>query len=201
MPHLPPGWVPPPPPQLPPTNRFAIASAVLSPFGGVLGLIFGIVALVQIRRNYQQGRQLAINGIAISLITMVVLGILLALHLNTGGYRPYANYLTAGQCVNGLADATQVGRLPVVACNQPHDAEVFAAFPLPGAYFEVNEKAEAGCGERLPAYAPDALSDPRIEVQYLLPTEEGFRRGDLNIVCLLVDARGQHTGSLRTVAG
>ena len=49
------------------TNGFAIASLVLSFCGGVLlSVIFGIVALVQIRKRPQAGKGLAIAGLVIS---------------------------------------------------------------------------------------------------------------------------------------
>ena len=53
------------------TNRMAVASLVCSLFGWlcligpILGLIFGFVALSQIRQTGQRGRGMAIAGIAI----------------------------------------------------------------------------------------------------------------------------------------
>ena len=55
------------------TNGFAIAGFILSFFGGLLGLIFSIVGLVQInRRGNQKGKGLAIAGIVISAVMMIV---------------------------------------------------------------------------------------------------------------------------------
>lgn len=53
---------------------------------GVLGVIFGIVALRQIGRSHQSGRGLAIAGIVVGAVT-ILLGILLlvALLTTTGG--------------------------------------------------------------------------------------------------------------------
>ncbi|MCV7445172.1 DUF4190 domain-containing protein [Mycobacterium paraense] len=71
----PPGY---PPPQMVGTNGFAVASLVCSLFGWVcmfigafLGIIFGFVALSQIRRTGQKGRGMAIAGIVIGAVVLV----------------------------------------------------------------------------------------------------------------------------------
>ncbi len=60
----------------PPTNGFAIASLVLGIIGGsLLALIFGYVALAQIRRSYgtQGGRGIALAGVVLGWIGIVVI--------------------------------------------------------------------------------------------------------------------------------
>ncbi len=76
----PPGY---PPPQMAGTNGFAVASLLCSLFGWVcmfigafLGIIFGFVALSQIKRTGQKGRGMAIAGIVVGAV-VVVLGIAL----------------------------------------------------------------------------------------------------------------------------
>jgi hypothetical protein len=54
------------------TNGFAIASLVTAFLCSLLGLIFGLVALSQIKRTGQGGYGLAVAGIVISVIGMVV---------------------------------------------------------------------------------------------------------------------------------
>jgi hypothetical protein len=85
------GPQPPPvygPPQRPPfvpvagTNGLAVASLVLGIVwlfwvGSLVGLIFGLVALRQIKRRNQDGRGLAIAGVVLSIIWLVVLLLLL----------------------------------------------------------------------------------------------------------------------------
>jgi hypothetical protein len=60
------------------TNGFAIASLVLAFFCSILGLIFGIVALNQIKKRPQGGRGLAIAGIVISVLGMIAGAIVVA---------------------------------------------------------------------------------------------------------------------------
>src|SRR5262245_48025814 len=71
------------PPPAPGTNAMAVASLVCSLFGWVclfigafLGVIFGFIALSQIKRSGQRGRGLAIAGIVIGSV-LLVLGIAL----------------------------------------------------------------------------------------------------------------------------
>jgi len=76
-----------PPPQATGTNGMAIASLVCSLFGwlciigGILGIIFGFLALNQIKQSGQGGRGMAIAGIVIGVIVtaiMILVGILRA---------------------------------------------------------------------------------------------------------------------------
>lgn len=76
-----------PPPQATGTNGMAIASLVCSLFGwlciigGILGIIFGFLALNQIKQSGQGGRGMAIAGIVIGVIVtaiVILVGILRA---------------------------------------------------------------------------------------------------------------------------
>lgn len=72
------GYGYPPPPQAVGTNGMAIASLVCSVFGwvcligSILGLVFGFIALGQIKRTGQRGRGLAIAGIVIGAVGTVL---------------------------------------------------------------------------------------------------------------------------------
>ncbi|HWF28505.1 MAG TPA: DUF4190 domain-containing protein [Mycobacterium sp.] len=77
-----------PPPQRIGTNGMAIASLVCSLFGwlciigGILGIIFGFLALGQIKQSGQGGRGMAIAGIVIGVVVtalVIFAGILGAL--------------------------------------------------------------------------------------------------------------------------
>jgi hypothetical protein len=58
------------------TNTFALASLVLGICGGApLGLVFGVIALAQIRQTDERGRRLALSGIALSTVWLLVLGV------------------------------------------------------------------------------------------------------------------------------
>ena len=71
------GQTPAPYPPKPSTNGFAIASLILGILGGVpLSVIFGIIALNQIKRSRQGGRGMAIAGLVLSgLWTLLIIAI------------------------------------------------------------------------------------------------------------------------------
>ncbi|WP_161522191.1 DUF4190 domain-containing protein [Bifidobacterium aemilianum] len=54
------------------TNTLAIVSLVTSFFIAIVGLITGIISLVQIKKSREKGKGLAIAGVVISIVSMVV---------------------------------------------------------------------------------------------------------------------------------
>ncbi|HEY2058288.1 MAG TPA: DUF4190 domain-containing protein [Amycolatopsis sp.] len=125
----------PPPPVPVTTSGFAIASLVLAipAISLPLSIGFGIAALVRIRRTGQNGRGLAIAGLAVSgawLLVLVVGVVLSLLGLKTAS--PADAFLNAhqGDCLISLDD--QRTDLRAVFCDNPHDVEVFATVPLTG---------------------------------------------------------------------
>jgi fumarate reductase subunit D len=74
-----------PPPQATGTNGMAIASLVCSLLGWlciigpILGIIFGFLALGQIKQSGQGGRGMAIAGIIIGAVVIVILIVLVTL--------------------------------------------------------------------------------------------------------------------------
>lgn len=78
--YQPPGYQP--PPQAQGTNGFAIAALVFGLLGGCLALIFGPIALSQIKKTGQQGRGMAIAGMVafgVWLVIGVLIGVTAAL--------------------------------------------------------------------------------------------------------------------------
>ncbi|WP_203612239.1 DUF4190 domain-containing protein [Amycolatopsis sp. SID8362] len=126
------------PPRPTGRNGMAIASLILGILGIcglslVLGLILGIIALVQINRTGQPGRGMAIAGIVLSLLWaggLAVGVVYVASKAKTLGTTPTIVGLQVGECYDtppGFgADATKV------PCTGPHDGEVFDTVPLKG---------------------------------------------------------------------
>ena len=65
-------------PQLPGTNRLAIASLISSfigwlvGIGAIVGIVLGVIAINQIKRTPQEGYGLAVAGIAVGIAALVV---------------------------------------------------------------------------------------------------------------------------------
>ncbi|HEX7746724.1 MAG TPA: DUF4190 domain-containing protein [Micromonosporaceae bacterium] len=205
-----PGY-PPPVPE-PGLNGFAVASLVLGIIGGILlSVIFGIVALVQMRKRPYRGKGLAIAGLVLSgvwtlgLIALIVVAIAAGADRDasgqvTGAGSVSARQLRPGDCVNDLDEGENVLSLPAVPCAESHEGEVFATFRIPGTTWpgdtQVSRQAEQGCWDRLSSYAP-AADEESVELFLLQPTQEAWTRGDHGVTCIATHHAGRTTGSLR----
>ena len=76
-----------PPPPAASTNGFAVAALIFGILGRLLGFVFGIIALVQIRRTGQKGTGLAVAGLVLSALWLLALGLGLVLLLAAGADR------------------------------------------------------------------------------------------------------------------
>lgn len=109
-----------------------------------------------------------------------------------------------GDCL----DTTALGGLqeiPTVPCDDPHDAQVFHTFDLPGGDYpgdeEVIEAADAGCVAAFEAYIGEAADESALDIWYLTPPEQGWvSAGDREVICLAVadePATGSFAGTGR----
>jgi hypothetical protein len=194
-----------------------VVSLVLGVCGGWLfGLVFGVVALVQIHRRPQRGKAMAIAGVVLSCVLPVVLvagG--LAIYVVSRDRADADRYVSAdvaaaelvpGACINDFEAGPSGADPTYVACNVPHDAEVFARFDLVGGaypgYDSVAAGTEHGCEERLSAYAPqldrlDADQLARLGRYFYYPTGPSWRMGDRLVICMITNEAGRRSGSVR----
>ena len=208
-----------PPPGGGGTSGFAIASLIFGILGGVLfSVIFGIVALFQIRKRGQTGRGLAITGLALSgcWVLLIAGGITAAIISDAGDSSASSSTgstgsttdtdsgtvavtkLKPGNCINGINGTGSIEDLPVVACTLPHEGEVYAVFELPAGPWPgdtaVQEQSEKRCNAELKTYAPKAADT--VDVLYLHPLQLSWSR-DRGVTCVATDERGTSTGSVR----
>jgi hypothetical protein len=195
------------------TSGFAIASLIFGILGGILlSVIFGIVALVQIRKRGQTGRGMAVAGLVLSgcWLLVIIIGVTAAIISDSGddATRSTAGGATSGtvsvtqlkpgDCINGLQTFGSVEDLPVVSCATPHEGEVYAVFNLPAGPWPgdtaVQEQAEKRCDTELKAYASKPAAT--VEVLYLHPLRQSWSR-DRGVTCVATDERGTSTGSVR----
>ncbi|WP_314221319.1 DUF4190 domain-containing protein [Streptomyces zaehneri] len=202
-----------------PVNGVAIAALVLGLlcFLPGVGLLLGIIALVQIRKRGERGKAMAIVGTVLSSVGLAVW----VLALSTGGASDFWDgfkegasgnssfALAKGDCfdVPGETFDEDVYDVDEVDCSGEHDAEVFATVPLTGDSFpgddHVTDVADDKCYTLQDAYAMDpwVLTD-EVDVYYLTPTADSWSWGDREITCVFanVDEKGTLTGSLRADA-
>ncbi|MFS8198548.1 DUF4190 domain-containing protein [Streptomyces sp. CWNU-52B] len=203
----------------PPVNGLAITALVFGVqcFLPLVGLIFGIFALVQIKKKGHRGKGLAVTGMVLSGLGTAVLALTLAVSgpgfwddlkenardTNESGASFSVDrgecFDTPGGALEGMAESVDT-----VPCEGEHDAEVFANFQLPGGGYPgddaVAEAADDRCYALQYAYAMDSWAVPEdVDVYYFTPTRDSWGLGDREVSCLFgnVDERGTLTGSLR----
>jgi hypothetical protein len=200
-----------------PFNGFAIAALVL----GILcclpavGLVLGIVALVQIKKRGERGKGMAVGGMVMSSIGVLLLVLMVA----TGGAGDFWDgvkegadgtgstfSLHKGECFNAPGDTLEglAYDVDAVPCAGKHDAEVFAEVAAHGDSYPGDSAISAEAGDQCYAltdtYAMDGWAVPdNVDVYYFTPTPQSWRTGDREITCVFgnTDEQGTLTGSLR----
>lgn len=117
---------------------------------------------------------------------------------------PAALRLRPGDCFDDPADGA-LTQADLVACDQPHDNEVFATIDHPAAAGEgfpgrdaVVAYAEQECVAPFAEYVGRDYDTSRYSLFPVVPSAESWERGDRQIVCALYDHRaGPLTGSAR----
>ncbi|MER6911467.1 DUF4190 domain-containing protein [Streptomyces sp. NPDC000594] len=216
-----PGYSP-APPGPPPTNGFSVASLV----AGVvcclppLGLVLGIIALVQIRRRREQGTGMAVAGTVLSALSTLLTLVLLVTGgaaelwrgaqegMEAAGRSQSTLDLAEGDCLNlpgdgplGEGDAYAVD---VVECEKGHEAEITGSFRLVGydrfpGDDRIEPLAERRCEEINWMYARDEwLVQGRMELYYYAPTKGSWATGDSTVTCAFATVDGSRTrGTIR----
>ncbi|MFE0028259.1 DUF4190 domain-containing protein [Amycolatopsis sp. NPDC059021] len=193
----------PPAPVVPGRNGYATASLSLAIFGftgipGLLGVIFGIVALVQLRRTRQAGRGFAITGIVLSVLWLAgaVFWIFDELDDPPGSYGLYA--LQKGDCfVEAVPTGTNATK---VSCTEAHDAEVIGTVALAGDAYpgdnQVSSQAALDCNRQAVHFfdkkiAPGVYTIPQI------PSERAWDHGVRTAMCLAFGSSGRLSQPVR----
>ncbi|MEU6851003.1 DUF4190 domain-containing protein [Actinacidiphila alni] len=211
-PGYPGGWYPPPPTN---TNGMAIASLVTS-FTCIplLGAIFGLVGLKQIKRRGERGKGLAVAGLVLSTIGTLGLALIITLGvlgvLDDGNTR--VDRLEVGQCFNTVdsslgdyrGDGERSTTVDVVKCAEKHDAEAFAIFGVePGSgggypgVDAISAIAESKCASLADEYAAGVPWENSVDIYYYMPPPDGWRRGDHSVTCFFGATDGKVTGSVK----
>ncbi|MDX2389809.1 MULTISPECIES: DUF4190 domain-containing protein [unclassified Streptomyces] len=218
-----PVWGPPAHAYPPALNGFALASLLVGLLCfPPLGIVFGVVALVQIARKRERGRVLAVVGLVVSLVMTVVAAVGIDAYGRTfldrmGPSRTYEEAegepavmeeLRAGECFNvpggDLLDEDPLAHR--IGCGQVHDAEVTSTTLLDIASFpgtqELQQTVTDMCWKAQDAYAMDTWALPAYaEMFYFAPSHESWRAGDRRLICVIGTAEQEHRGSLREDEG
>ncbi|WP_343237948.1 DUF4190 domain-containing protein [Streptomyces sp. SID2999] len=195
----------------------SLITGILCCLPGV-GLLLGLVALLQIRKRGQRGRAVAVVGSALS-GGGLALAVLLVTTGATGwmwqgvkdGVRESVNLsLAKGDCFDSAGGdlGGAVYDIRTVPCEGAHEGEVFATFTLKDGPYPGDDTVTAAaerCVGLLDAYAMDAWALPGdVDVFHLSPSRGTWSLGDRGVTCVLgsttegsTTEAGTLTGSLR----
>lgn len=206
--------------QVAPVNGFAIGSLILGLLCCVVpgvGLVLGVVALVQIRKKGQRGTAMAVIGSVLSGLSLLGLLVMIA----TGGMSGFWYGLKEGVRDNGTSLSVAKGEcfdtpggamtgdtyydVDKVPCSGEHDGEVFGVFQVTGhdtypGDTGIGTLADDRCYKLQGTYAMDAWALPSyVDVYYLTPTRDSWDAGDREITCAFGNTTEglTLTGSLR----
>ncbi len=178
-----------------------LLSSFLSP---VLAIVFGIVALVWIRRTGGRGRAMAITGIVLGVIWtgLTVVFIVLGVHaVNYGNL----GRLQAGACFNNLQPGQVSTQVHFSSCSQPHNGQVVGTFALPGQTWPgaaaLHREASAGCTAMLGSVLRQHALGGGISALNYTPDQQAWSSGNRSASCVLLDPNSRHAGSMLAPSG
>ena len=167
-------------------------------------LVLGPLALIRVGRSGARGRALAITGLALAGLWTVAAAIVAAAIITRPPppkpvTLPRVFSLRAGQCLDSAANG--MSGVQVLSCAQPHDAEVFATFRLPGSRYPgaaaAQQSARQGCVSRLGGYLNPDLSATSLAQSYVYPDAGAWSAGERTVVCTVRSTSGSLAGSVR----
>jgi hypothetical protein len=115
--------------------------------------------------------------------------------------------LVRGECIDEpeFLGADLYASVDVVDCEQPHIAEFYSHFDVPGDEYpgdeEVWDSAEIGCSAEFGVYVGTSWEESRYDYMYFGPDETNWAVGDHEVMCFIVDYEQEFTsGSARNGA-
>lgn len=108
--------------------------------------------------------------------------------------------LAEGDCITDLDSlGTTVSDVPVVPCDQEHEAEIYHLFDLPDGDFPaetLDADAQEGCTAAFEDYFGEPYEESALSITYLTPSAESWEQDDQEVVCIaLTPADGATDGS------
>ncbi|MEU9664779.1 DUF4190 domain-containing protein [Streptomyces bobili] len=202
-----------------PVNGVAIAALVLGVlcFLPAVGLVLGVIALLQIKKRGERGTGMAVGGAVLSSLGLALWVVMLATGGASSFWEGFKEGVTAnsslslakGDCFDVPGDSVEedVYDVDTVDCAGEHEGEVFGTVQLSGGSYPgdaaVADEAEDKCYTLGSQYTLDTwtLTD-EIDHYHFTPTRESWEWGDRQIACFFghTDERSTLTGSLRSDA-
>ncbi|NTW41227.1 MAG: hypothetical protein HGA44_15370 [Cellulomonadaceae bacterium] len=111
--------------------------------------------------------------------------------------------LRVGDCLDSTALDEEIETVPVIPCDEPHDAEVYARYEFDeGAYpgeDSVAQTAEKFCYNEFSGFVGATYEDSALDFFPMFPVQDGWEQiDDREVLCMVIDLDG---GVTATMAG
>ncbi|MCU1681970.1 MAG: hypothetical protein JWQ81_2709 [Amycolatopsis sp.] len=182
-------------------NGFAVASLIcgILSFSGILmilAVVFGCLALAQIRRNGQDGRKLAIVGLSAAGAWLLGIIIIVAVAVSNGsdvsaGPGPAGFGLKAGDCFDHATTSDGSEEITRPSCTSAHSAEAFAVLTLAGTSYPSAATLKSlpeQCAAQATAYLDPDRNYPGLTTGYLYPPRQDWAAGNHTAICYFEDS-------------
>ena len=106
--------------------------------------------------------------------------------------------LRVGDCIISSELDENFSEVPVVPCTQPHDAEIYYLFDMPGDTFDEEAATEAArevCPEMIEEYVGPNwayIASEGLGAAWFLPTDDTWKRGDREVDCVAYTVSGEN---------
>lgn len=189
---------------IPGTNGLAVAALVLGlvgfavPLAAIVAIVLGSVALSQLRSRPQEGRPMAMSGVALGVVsvllwTAVVTFAILSTDEEDGsgargaGSRVSVDSLESGECFDGLNEGA-MRSVTLRPCEGPHQAQVITTLTLPDGAWpgedEVVRLSQDRCMERMEGRVIESFLDD-LDVYTIYPQSAFAWRLDRTATCIV----------------
>jgi hypothetical protein len=196
-------------------DGLALAGFLFALFAAVpIAAVLCVVALRRVRRTGDQGRGLAIAGLAVSAAWVLLVALVVVVAVAGSADRDSSGRITdagsvgtgslrAGDCLRDMPEEVRAS-LDAVPCDRPHRAQVVATFALPGGEYPgrgaVAQAAAAGCAERLTTGLIERIDEGELDTAYLYPLADRWRFGERDVVCFVTSLGGPMVGEAETAS-
>jgi len=108
--------------------------------------------------------------------------------------------LRVGDCIASMSNlGTEVAKLPVLPCSEPHEAEIYAEKSLADAKAAPSEDdAKQFCVPEFETFIGRPYdAESTLQITYMYPSQASWEHGDRKIQCIVYDKNGGITGTLK----
>jgi hypothetical protein len=199
-------------PAVPPESRqvtnamsvVALCLGIIPIFVGLLGVIFGFIALHQIKkRGGQRGRGLALTGIIAGFGWMLILGAGIAIYVYanvTGSAGGDTISVEVGQCFT-TPPGSNVGGITIVDCSKPHTDQAYAEYEVSGSTYPGDSAMQADATKQCLALGQTKVDQSNLtstmDSAILYPSAQDWSDQNRTVTCLIEGTDGSTwTGSI-----